>query len=260
MSSKRYLNREPAGETSQSGLNPLVRHLEHMVSLTDEERAAIERLPMQITEIQADQDIVREGDRPSKCFAILEGFAMTFKVTGAGKRQIVAFHIPGDMPDLQSLHLEVLDISVSALTRCKVGFVQHEALRDLCARFPRLADAFWRETLVASSVFREWVMNVGQRQAHARVAHVLCEWVRRMEAMGLAADHTCELPMTQNELADATGMTTVHVNRTLQRLRAEGLISLAGSKLAVLDWEGLKEAGDFDPTYLHLSTGRQRAA
>ena len=164
------------------------------------------------------------------------------------------------MPDLQSLHLEVLDITVTTLTPCKVGFVQHEAMRELCARFPRLSDAFWRETLVAAAVFREWVMNVGRRQAYARIAHVFCEWMTRMEAIGLAADNTCEFPMTQNELADATGMTTVHVNRTLQRLRAEGLIELTGSKLTILDWERLQQVGDFDPTYLHYSRPRTAAA
>jgi CRP-like cAMP-binding protein len=230
-----------------------------MVSLTEDERAAIERLPMQIADIGADQEIVREGDKPTRCFAVLEGFAMTFKVTGPGKRQIIAFHLPGDMPDLQSLHLEVLDITVSALTPCRVGFVQHEALHELCARYPRLGHAFWRETLVAAAVFREWVMNVGQRQAYARLAHIFCEWVARMRAMGLAEDHTCELPMTQTELGDATGMTTVHVNRTIQRLRADGLIELKGSKLTVLDWERLKHVGDFDPTYLH-QRGRRAAA
>ena len=236
---------------SNAPTNPVIRHLQHMYDLSREERAALERLPMQVAEFGADQDIVREGDRPTKCFAILEGYASTLKLTGPGKRQIMAFHIPGDIPDLQSLHLEVLDITVTTLTPCKVGFVQHDALRELCARYPRLSDAFWRETLVASAVFREWVMNVGRREAFARLAHVFCEWMTRMRAMGLAQGYTCELPITQNELGDATGISTVHVNRTIQRLRAEGLIELTGSKLTVLDWDRLKDVGDYDPAYLH---------
>lgn len=251
---------ESVSSAESKNFNPLIRHLGHLISLTDDERAALERLPMQITKVKADQDIVREGDRPTRCFTILEGFAMTFKVTGPGKRQIMAFHIPGDMPDLQSLQLEVLDLTVSTLTPCTVGFVQHETIRDLCRRFPRIGDVLWRETLVAAAVFREWVMNVGQRQAYARVAHVCCEWMTRMEAMGLAEDRSCELPITQNELADATGMSTVHVNRTLQRLRAEGLIELRDGRLTIVDWEGLQNAGDFDPTYLHYGRRRDAAA
>ena len=241
---------EPRG--SNAPTNAFVRHMQHMCELSLAERDALERLPMQLREFEADQDIVREGDRPTKCFAILEGFASTLKMTGPGKRQIMAFHLPGDIPDLQSLHLEILDITVTTLTACKVGFVQHEAMRELCARFPRLGDAFWRETLVASAVFREWVMNVGRRDAYARIAHVFCEWTTRMRAMGLAEEYILELPITQAELGDATGMSTVHVNRTIQRLRADRLIELTGSKLTVLDWEGLKQAGDFDPTYLHF--------
>jgi CRP-like cAMP-binding protein len=246
--------------TSGNHAAPIIRHFETIFKLSDDERAALEKLPMQLSDIRADQEIVREGDRPSRCFAVLEGFACTFKVTGEGKRQIVAFHVPGDMPDVQSLHLEVLDITIGTLTPCKIGFVQHEAMRDLCMRFPRIAGALWRDTLIDAAIFREWVMNVGRRQAYGRIAHILCEWIVKMRAAGLAEDHTCELPMTQTELADATGMTTVHVNRTLMDLRRDGLIDLKGSKLAALDWEGLKQAGDFDPTYLHLRKALDAAA
>ena len=148
----------------------------------------------------------------------------------------------------------MLDISIGTITPCTVGFIQHEAARDLCERHPRIGSAFWRDTLIQAAVFREWVTNVGRREAYGRVAHLLCEIVVRMRAVGLAEGHACDLPMTQNELADATGMSTVHVNRTLQELRGDGLITLKGASLTVLDWEALKHAGDFDPTYLHLRT------
>ena len=242
----------PVNTTAGNYADPIIRHLETEFQLTDDERVALQGMPMHIADIRADQDIVREGDRPTRCFAIIEGFVCTFKMTGAGKRQIMAFHIPGDIPDLQSLHLEVLDMSISTLTPCKVGFVEHEVMRALCVRYPRLAAAFWRDTLITGAVYREWVMNVGRREAYPRIAHVLCELVTRMRAVGLADDQSCEVPMTQSELADVTGMTTVHVNRTLQVLRANNLIKLKGSKLTVLDWEKLKQVGDFDPTYLHL--------
>ena len=232
---------------------PLVRKLESIFVLSDEERAALEHLPVQVQGLRADQDIVREGDRPSRCCALLEGYAATYKVTSKGKRQIMAFHIPGDIPDLQSLHLDVLDSSLGTLTPCRVAFVQHEALRDLCRRHPRIGDAFWRETLILASIFREWVMNVGRREAYGRIAHLLCEWIVLLQAVGLVQDHTCDLPMTQAELGDALGISTVHVNRILQELRGNRLISLKGSTLQVLDWEELKQVGDFDPTYLHLN-------
>ena len=238
--------------TSSHDAHPIIAKLESILTLTDEEKAAILRLPMQVMTLRADQDVVREGDRPSRCCALLEGFTCVYKVTNTGKRQIMAFHIPGDIPDLQSLHLTTLDNSVGTLTPCRVGFIQHEHLRELCHAQPRLAGAFWRQTLVDGAVFREWMLNVGRREAYGRTAHLLCEMVSRLRAVGLVQNDTCELPITQSELGDAMGLSTVHVNRTLQDLRAAGLISLKGGLLSVLDWDGLKHAGEFDPTYLHL--------
>jgi CRP-like cAMP-binding protein len=237
-------------------IQALIRKLERGLHLVDEERAALESLPVRVEQIRTDQDIVREGDRPEKCFVLLEGFAAALKRTGAGKRQIMTFHIAGDIPDLQSLHISRLDNTVSTITPCKVGFVEHDALVDLCARFPRITNALWRETLTDAAIFKEWVLNVGRRDAYAGVAHLICEVVTRMRAVGLVHDDRCAFPMTQNELADAVGISAVHVNRTLQELRAAGLIALGRGKLHLLDWEGLKQAGDFVPDYLYLEEER----
>jgi CRP-like cAMP-binding protein len=195
---------------------------------------------------------VRDGDRPSRSCLVLDGFAATYKMTGDGKRQIMAFHSPGDIPDLQSLQLKVLDSSLGTLTACKVGFIQHEVLRDLCRRYPRINDALWRETLINAAIFRRWMTNIGRRDAYNRIAHLFCEWIVRLRAVGLVRDRVCDFPMTQNELADATGISTVHVNRVLQELRGNGLITLKAGTLTILDWEQLKQAGDFDAAYLHL--------
>ncbi|WP_244610562.1 Crp/Fnr family transcriptional regulator [Microvirga pakistanensis] len=232
--------------------NPLIRKLESIFTLTDDERQALSNLPMQVMILKGDQDIVREGDRPSRSCLLLEGFACTYKITGHGKRQIVSFNIPGDIPDLQSLHLKALDASVGTIEPCKVGFIPHDALRDLCNRNPRITAAFWRETLIDAAIFREWVTNVGRREAYNRMAHVLCEMLVRLRAVGLAEDHTCDLPITQVELGDALGISNIHVNRVLQQLRADGLIETKGTRLTIRDWEKLKQVGDFDPTYLHL--------
>jgi CRP-like cAMP-binding protein len=232
--------------------NPLIRKVDSVFTLTDDERQALETLPMQLAVIKADQDIVREGDRPSRSCVILSGFACTYKMTKDGKRQIVAFTMAGDIPDLQSLHLKVLDNSIGTISLCRVGFIQHEALHDICAHYPRLAAAFWRETLIDASIFREWVMNVGRREAYQRMAHVLCELLVRLRAVGLVEDHACDLPITQSEFADALGITNVHVNRVLQAMRADGLIETKGTQVRIPDWDRLKQVGEFDPTYLHL--------
>jgi CRP-like cAMP-binding protein len=240
----------------QLDYNPLISKLESIFPLAEEERQALLSLPMQVAVLKEDQDIVREGDRPSRCCLLLSGLACAYKVTGDGRRQIVSFTVPGDIPDLQSLHLRVLDTSVGTLTSCRVGFIQHEALHDLCRGHYRFAAAFWRETLVDAALFREWMVNVGRREAYRRMAHMLCELLMRLRAVGLAEDHSCELPITQAEFGDALGISTVHVNRVLQGLRAEGLIALKGDRLNILDWERLRQAGDFDPTYLHLKDDR----
>jgi CRP-like cAMP-binding protein len=232
--------------------NPLIRKLESIFTLSDDERRALENLPMQVMVIKEDQDIVREGDRPSRSCLILSGFACTYKITAQGKRQIVSFNITGDIPDLQSLHLKVLDNSVSTISPCRVGFIPHDALHEICTRYPRIAAAFWRETLIDAAIFREWVTNVGQRDGPNRMAHVLCEMLVRLKAVGLVEDHVCDLPITQSEFADALGFSTVHVNRVLQQLRAEGLIVTQGTRLTIPDWDRLTEVGEFDPTYLHL--------
>jgi CRP-like cAMP-binding protein len=239
--------------------NPMIRKLESVFTLTDDERQALENLPMQVSVIKNDQDLVREGDRPSRSCLILSGFTATYKVTKEGKRQIVSFGMAGDIPDLQSLHLKTLDVSIGTLTTCRMGFIQHEDLHDLCTRYPRIAAAFWRETLIEGAIFREWVTNIGRREAYNRMAHILCELLVRLRAVGLVEGHACNLPITQGEFADAMGITTVHVNRVLQQMRADGLIELNGDRLNIPDWEKLKQVGEFDPTYLHLESDQAAA-
>ena len=243
----------------QPQAHPLIRKLESIFTLTGEERQALIDLPMQVQELRADQDIERERVRVSRSCALLEGFACRYKITGEGKRQIMSFHIPGDVPDLQSIHLKTMDHSLQTITRCKVGFITLEALEDLCRCYPRIAGALWRDTLIDAAIFREWMINIGRREAYARACHLLCELMTRMRAVGLAQDHTCELPITQSELGDALGVSHVHANRVLQAIRKDKLISLTKKTLKVLNWEGLTRAGEFDPTYLHLENDQAAA-
>lgn len=232
----------------------LIRKLEAIAELSPEDRAAVSGLPLSIKDVQADQDIVGDGDRPSQCFLILEGFFARQKVLSNGRRQILSFHIAGDIPDLLSLHLEVMDHSVASVVPSKVAYIPHTALRALVQSHPAVCEALWRDTLIDGAVFREWMTGIGRRSAYTRIAHLLCEVMVRMAAVDLADGRGARLPLTQAEIGDSLGLSTVHVNRVLQELRREGLISLRGSKLTVKDWDGLKRAGDFDPSYLHLRT------
>jgi CRP-like cAMP-binding protein len=232
--------------------NILIRKLRSISPLSEEERHCLLTLPLVTKSVGADHDVVREGECPTECCLVVEGFTCRYKLTADGKRQIFSFHLPGDIPDLQSLHLKVMDHSLATLTPSKLAFVAHERLTDLIRRCPRVGDVLWRDTLIDAAVFREWMIGIGRRSAYTRIAHVLCEVLVRMKAVGLANGRECDLPVTQAELADALGLSTVHVNRSLQDLRAAGLIALRGGSLTVLNWDCLKESGEFDAMYLHL--------
>ncbi|MFB9867315.1 Crp/Fnr family transcriptional regulator [Vreelandella sulfidaeris] len=232
--------------------NVMIRKLESNFKLTDEEKLALQEVPVHIVDIKSNQDFVKIGDRPTQCCVILEGFSCVYKLTMEGKRQIMALHVPGDIPDLQSLHLDIIDINIATISNCKVGYVQHDDLYDLFKRHPRLNDAFWRQTLVDAAIFREWLLNIGQREAYTRIAHIICEIVLRLKAVGLADDQTFMMPVTQAEMADATGITPVHMNRVLQALRNDDLIRGKRNQVYIPDWQKLVKAGEFDPMYLHL--------
>jgi CRP-like cAMP-binding protein len=229
----------------------LIRKLERIAPLSPEEKAALMRLPLRLKTVAARQDIVSEGDMPSESCLIVEGFACRYILTEEGKRQILSFHISGDIPDLQSLHLSVMDHSLGTVVPCRLAFIQHDDLRALMRNHPRIGDLFWRDTLIDAAVFRQWLVGIGRREAYGRIAHLLCELLVRLRAVELVEDHAFTLPVTQAELADALGISTVHANRVLQDLRAENLITWRGEILKVLDWEGLQRAGEFDPAYLH---------
>ena len=230
----------------------LTAALESLVDLSMEERSLLGALPSRQIDVPAGELICRAGDRPSKCFLVLEGFLSTSRRTETGGRQITAFAIPGDMPELQVLHLKVTNHDLAAITPCRLAAVEHSDLLRLCRTSPGIADALWKSTLVASSVFQEWIVNVGSRKATSRLAHLFCELMARLEAMGLARDGRCDLPLTQVHLGQATGLSRIHVNRSLQELRKQELITYTNGRLTIHDCTGLAAVGQFDPAYLHL--------
>jgi CRP-like cAMP-binding protein len=237
---------------SPSGHERLIRTLLTIGELSESDQDELRAVPGRIRRLSTYEDIVSEGDRPNAISVLVDGFACRYKILHDGRRQIVSFHMAGDAPDIQSLYIDRMDHSLGTLEDSTVLHIAHETMHDLFRRKPEIGALFWRWTLIEASVFREWVVNVGQREAYSRLAHVLCEVMTRMKAVGLADGKTCQFPLTQSELGDTTGMSTVHVNRTLQALRGDGLIRLKAGSLTVLDWEGLTVAGEFDPAYLHL--------
>jgi CRP-like cAMP-binding protein len=208
--------------------------------------------------IDKQEVIVREGDDVSHCWVVLSGYCVRFKYVGSGGRQIVSIHMKGDLVDLHNALLGVADHGVQTLTECKMAKLPIEAVQQLSDNDPAIKDALWFDTLVDASIHREWVANVGRRDAPTRIAHLLCEFALKLDAIGLD-QLEYELPMTQDQLADATGLTAVHVNRVLQALEADGLIERVTPKSVIIgDWQRLAAAGDFHSDYLHLESIQRR--
>lgn len=233
-------------------LELMLRNLELRSPLSEEDRQAVLDLPCTLKTLEPSTYTVREADPPTSCCVLVSGFAYRQKLAGDGQRQIVAVHIPGDALDFQNLFLDVSDHSVQMLTRGQVAFVPRGDLQKLARSRAAVGHAVLVKILVEASIFREWVLNVGRRESRARLAHLLCEFAVRLEAEGLAEEYGYELPMTQEQLADALGLTPVHVNRTLKALESEGLIIRNKRVVSFPDWERLRKAGDFNQRYLHL--------
>ena len=229
----------------------MLRRLERRAPLAEADRRALRSLPHTDRRIGPGGHIVRDGDRADTCALLLSGFAYRYKLTGEGGRQIISLHMAGEFVDLQHTFLGVADTSVQTLTQADAAFIPRTALEELSLANPAIAKALWIDTLIDASIFREWVVNVGRRDSRARVAHILCEFSLRLEAAGLAKDHVYELPMTQEQLADAVGLTSVHVNRVLKQLGDEGLIDRDRRSIRIVDWTRMRQVGDFNERYLH---------
>jgi CRP-like cAMP-binding protein len=236
---------------SEHILAPALRKLEKRVPFSSEDRAAFQSMPLTIKELNAGSYIVRERDHIKNCCILLSGFAFRSKIVGNGARQILSVHVPGDFMDIQHMLLGTADHSVQMLTMGEIAFVSAEAVKETAFQYPTIGQALWLETLVDGSIFREWIANIGRRDARTRIAHLLCEFTVRLHAAGLTEGHRYQLPMTQEQLGDATGLTAVHVNRTMQALRTDGLISSDKRAITIENWKALTAVGDFDTAYLH---------
>jgi CRP-like cAMP-binding protein len=239
-----------------STLEPMVRKLEYRNTLSPGDRAALLALPHKVKTLEQHEYIVRQGDRAQYSCVLLSGFCVRQKVVGNGSRQIVSIQMKGEIVDLQNSLLGIADHSVQMLTQGKIAMIPRDDVIRIAFERPEVGKAMWLDTLVDGSIFREWTTNVGRRDARTRIAHLLCEFSLRLQLAGLGEQTNYELPMTQEQIADATGLTPVHVNRTIKALEADGLIDRTSARSVVIgDWRQLAQVGDFQSGYLHLREG-----
>lgn len=234
-------------------LNPLVQKLEQFVRLSPVDRDILSHAASERVRVFGPRvDVVREGDKPRDVHLILSGWACRYKQLEDGRRQVVSFFLPGDMCDLNIFILREMDHSIGTITPVTIADLSRDFFDKIGCGYPRIATALWWETLVNASIQREWTMNLGQRTALERMAHLICEVFFRLRFVGLTDGDTCEFPLTQADLADATGLSKVHVNRTLQELRAAKLIVLKGKSLQIPQIDRLMDVGLFNANYLHM--------
>lgn len=232
--------------------NPFVRKLEGFAALSAADRALLEQISAEPRTVAPHTDLAREGDKPEGVFLIMEGMAFRHKLRASGSRQIMAYLLPGDLCDLDVALLDAMDHTISTLSACKVVRIAPETVSRILEHHPAIARALRKSTLVDEATLREWLVNVGRRSAPERLAHLFCELLVRWQAIGRGDQSSYELPLTQIDLADTTGLTGVHVNRTLQDLRRRGLIELKGGRLTILDLPRLRALAEFKSNYLHL--------
>lgn len=237
--------------------NPLLLKLENLVRLSSLERDVLERLTRDAVDVGPGQDLVREGDALGSVFIVLQGYACRYKLLPDARRQITAYLIPGDFSGLHLLFPDRMDYSVGTLSACTVAQVPHETMSALMKEHPGIAGAMRRAAFADEAVLNEWVVNIGRRTSYERLAHLFYELLIRHRAVGLAQEDGYDFPLTQVDLGDTMALSTVHVNRTLQALRSDGLIGLGRRRLDVLDVERLKSIGMFNPNYLYFDPDRR---
>ena len=253
---ERWFVLPPNKEGSPMPATMLLRKLEQVLVLTDTERQTIAELPEHVLHFEPRKDILN-GSRPTSVHLIRTGIAGRYTILGDGHRQITAFLVPGDCCDLRALIMGDMDHSVAAFGPCEVAVVPHRRLFAAIEKHPRLGFALWGDTMLDAAIHREWVANVGRRPAYTRIAHLFSEVWFRLKSVGFAHDHASDLPLTQGDLGDATGLSVVHVNRTIRQLRENGLIRVSkGRVVQLLDRQRLTEVAEFDPAYLRVRQSR----
>ena len=238
--------------------NAFLTKLSHGADLTVEDQAVLVGGLTNVRKIEAGRDIVRDGDEPDDVRLILDGVACRYKMISNSSRSIMAFLMPGDFCDLHVAILGRMDHALSALTPCRVANIPRRTIETWTENHPRINRALWWATLVDEGVLRAWLANIGGRRSPERIAHLFCELRLRLETVGLATAGGFELPLTQQQLGEATGLSVVHVNRTLNQLRKAGLVTFRAGRVFIPDIERLGRMAGFDPGYLHLEGSARR--
>lgn len=232
---------------------PLFARLKTTIGADDKDLQALAALPFTLRYVRENEPVLRDGETPSECGLIADGFCYRSKTIADGKRQILSIHVPGDLPNLQNLHYATMDHDLVALSDCTLAFIGRKALRDLISERPSVGDLFWRDTLVDAAISREWIVNVGQRSTYNRLAHLIVELRERLRLVGRVIDNTFAIPLTQEQLGEAMGVTSVHTNRILRDLRVDGVLELQRGTVKILNEDKLQELAQFDGRYLHQS-------
>ncbi|MEC9483802.1 MAG: Crp/Fnr family transcriptional regulator [Halomonas sp.] len=240
-------------EAPGCAIGALIHRLGYFIEFSAEDRQRLSETVAGVARVEKGQDINVAGSRPDHVHVIVEGWACRYKYLEDGTRSIMAYLIPGDISDVHIALLDHMDHSVSAMTPVKTALIPRAAVNDIFENYTSLAYALFWASLVEESTLREWFVNVTSRPADKRLAHILCEMQLRHYVAGLTREHCIEFPLTQAELADAMGISVVHTNRVLQKLRKDGLLTVANRQLTIHDWERLKAFAGFDPGYMHLS-------
>ncbi|MCK1311318.1 MULTISPECIES: Crp/Fnr family transcriptional regulator [unclassified Bradyrhizobium] len=226
-----------------------IAHLQAIEGLSDDERRQIAALPSTLRQVSDGETLLRQGEDTSRCVFVVSGFLYQARIVG-DRSQILAFHVPGDMPCLHTLLVSPMDADLVGLGPSLVGYVAHSQLKQLLDGSIHLTCAFWRETLIDAAISRQWIARLGAQAALPKVAHLICELAARLEVVGLVKNGRFQMPMTQRHVADACGLSIVHVNRTIQELRGRRLIAWEGSEIELLQPDELRALADFTPDYL----------
>jgi CRP-like cAMP-binding protein len=242
--------RAPVGD--DTGMDRLLMKLRARDIVNDEEERVLRRSVREVKTVPAGRTIVKAGVTLSDCTLLADGIIARYKDLADGQRQIMELHVPGDFLDLHGFLLKRLEHNVGSLTAVRIALVPHDAARKITEDHPHLARLLWFSTLLDAAIHREHILSVGRRSALARIAHLICELQVRLESVGLSEGRRFALPLTQADIADATGLTSVHVNRMLKRLRDEELVTFRGREVIIQDWERLQRVAEFTSDYLYL--------
>lgn len=233
-------------------IDTLLMKLRKRDEIGPDEEQALRDAVSQARDYPADLTFIRRGEELDHSTLLVSGLMCRYKDLRSGERQVTELHVAGDFADLHSLTLKKLDHELMTLTPCKVAIVPHDNLKRITENFPHLARVLWFSTNLDAAIHREWEVSLGRRDAVARLAHLFCELHARLEIVGLADRNGYDLALTQTDLSECTGITPVHVNRSLRLLREDGLVEFRERRVVVLDRLGLERIAEFDPAYLYL--------